>query len=105
MLASWYYQLNLQPDFQIAVTHSIFNFEAKVNFNTTIQNDLKWRKTCTGLNFDLEYFNGSQTKFICDSLYKHPVHIGDVEFPVHMCPLQWFITPESFGILTEVLGF
>ena len=28
------------------------------------------------------------------------IHTGDVEFPVHMCPLQWFITPESFGILT-----
>ena len=33
----------------------------------------KWRKTCTGLRFDLEHFNGPQTKFICDSLNKHPV--------------------------------
>ena len=49
------------------------NFEAKISFNTTRQNDLKWRKTCTGLKFDLEHFNGPQTKFICDSLYKHPV--------------------------------
>lgn len=49
------------------------NFEAEVNFNTTMQNDLKWRETCTGLKFDLELFNDSQTKFICDSLYKHPV--------------------------------
>ena len=39
---------------------------------------MKWRKTCTGLTFDLEHFNGPQTKFICDSLYKHPVHkVGD----------------------------
>ena len=43
------------------------NFEAKINFNTTRQNDLKWRKTWTGLKFDLEYFNGPQTKFIGDS--------------------------------------
>ena len=50
-----------------------FNFEAKINFNTTRQNDLKWTKTCTGLKFDLEQLNGPQTKFICDSLYKHPV--------------------------------
>ena len=49
------------------------NFEAKINFNTTRQNDLKWTKTCTGLKFDLEQLNGPQTKFICDSLYKHPV--------------------------------
>ena len=51
------------------------NFKAKINFNTTRQNDLKWRKTCTGLKFDLEHFNGPQTKFIGDSLYKHPVVI------------------------------
>ena len=51
------------------------NFEAKINFNTSRQNELKWRKTCTGLKFDLEYFNGPQTKFIGDSLYKHPVDI------------------------------
>ena len=49
------------------------NFEVKININTTRQNDLKWRKTCTGLKFDLEHINGPQTKFICDSLYKHPV--------------------------------
>ena len=61
---------NLQPDFQIALTHSIC--EAKINFNTTKQNELKWRKTCTGSKFDLEHFNGPQTKFIGDSLYKHP---------------------------------
>ena len=53
------------------------NFKAKINFNTTRQNDLKWRKTCTGLKFDLEHFNGPQTKFIGNSLYKHPVHIFD----------------------------
>ena len=50
------------------------NFEAKINCNTTKQNDLKWRKTCTGSKFDLVHFNGPQTKFIVDSLYKHPVH-------------------------------
>ena len=64
---------NLQPDFQIAVTHSILKLKSFLN--TTIQNDLKWRKTCTGLKFDLEHFYGPQTKFIRDSLYKHPVHI------------------------------
>ena len=50
------------------------NFEAKINFNTTRQNELKWRKRCTGLKFDLEYFDGPQTKFIGDSLQKHPVY-------------------------------
>ena len=49
------------------------NFKAKINFKTTRQNDLKWRKTCTGLKFDLEHFNGPHIKFLRDSLYKHPV--------------------------------
>ena len=53
--------------------HNSLNFEAKINLNTTTQNDLKWRKTCIGLKFDLDHFYGPQTKFICDSLYKHPV--------------------------------
>ena len=52
-----------------------FQIEAKINCNTTKQNDLKWRKTCTGLKFDLMHFNGPQTKFIRDSLYKHPVGV------------------------------
>ena len=45
------------------------NFEAKINFNTTKQNDLKWRKTCTGLKFDLEYFNGPQTGCYIYNIY------------------------------------
>ena len=53
--------------------YNSLNFEAKINLNTTRQNDLKWRKTCIGLKFDLEHFYGPQTKFIRDSLYKHPV--------------------------------
>ena len=51
------------------------NFEVKISCNTNKPNDLKKRKTCTGLKFDLEHFNGPQTKFICDSLYKHPVFV------------------------------
>ena len=54
---------------------NLLNFEAKINCNTTRQNDLKWRKRCTGLKFDLVHFDGPQTKFIFDSLYKHPVLI------------------------------
>ena len=57
------------------------NFKDKINCNTTKQNDLKWGKTYTGLKFDLVHFNGPQIKFICDSLYKHPVkgHIWMVD--------------------------
>ena len=55
------------------LVHNSLNFEAKINLNTTTQNDLKWRKTCIGLKFDLDHFYGPQTKFIRDSLYKHPV--------------------------------
>ena len=45
--------------------YNSLNFEAKINFNTTRQNDLKWRKTCIGLK---EHFYGPQTQFIRDSL-------------------------------------
>ena len=34
---------------------------------------MKWRKTCTGLKFDLDHFYGPQIKFLFDSLYEHPV--------------------------------
>ena len=56
---------------QFSNCSNLLNFEAKINFNNTRQNDLKWRKTCTGLKFDLEHFNGPQTKFIGE----HPVLI------------------------------
>ena len=69
------------------------NFEAKINFNITKQNDLKWRKTCTGLKFDLEHFNGPQTKFIVDSLYKHPVVITLLQFCKHF---------EHFGVFKHL---
>ena len=58
-----------------SILSNSLNFKAKINCNTTKQNDLKWGKTYTGLKFDLVHFNGPQTKFICDSLYKHPVDI------------------------------
>ena len=74
-------------------SHSL-NFEAKINCNTTKQNDLKWRKTCTGLKFDLVHFNGPQTKFIRDSLYKHPVFI-------HRYHLE---LPNEANILTHATG-
>ena len=63
---------------------NLINFEAKINCNTTRQNDLKCRKTCTGLKFDLGHLNGPQTKFIVDSLYKHPVHSCII---FHLCAL------------------
>ena len=72
----------------------LIRFEAKINFNTTRQYDLKWRKTCKGLKFDLEHFNGPQTKFIGDSLYKHPVF--DLIFSTHnhkhiIIVLSWYL--------------
>ena len=66
------------------------NFEAKFNFNTSRQNELKWRKTCTGLKFDLEHFNGPKSKFIRDSLYKHPVVVRAFE----MFKLKRYTAPQ-----------
>jgi hypothetical protein len=37
------------------------NFEAKLNCNTIKPNVPKWRKTCTGLKFDLLDFYGPQS--------------------------------------------
>ena len=37
------------------------NFEAKINCNTIKPNVPKWRKTCTGLKFDLLDFYGPQS--------------------------------------------
>ena len=37
------------------------NFEAKINCNTIKPNVPKWRKTCTGLKFDLLNFYGPQS--------------------------------------------
>ena len=56
----------------------LIRFRKYLYFNTSRQNELKWRKTCTGLKFDLEHFNGPKSKFIRDSLYKHPVHQTNV---------------------------
>ena len=74
MLASWSFAARF-----LNCSNSL-NLEAKINFNTTKQNELKWRKTCTGLKFDLEHFNGPHTKFVRDSLYKHPVDFTCVKF-------------------------
>ena len=68
LLASWKFAA------QFSNFCNSINFEARINSNTTRQNDLKWRNACTGLKFDLEHFNGPQTKFIGDSSQKHPVH-------------------------------
>ena len=61
--------LGSDPD--LAVTHSVFNLKS-ISI-PPYKMTWMWRKTCTGIKFDLQHFNGSQTKFICDSLYKHPV--------------------------------
>ena len=37
------------------------NFEAKIKCNTIKPNVPKWRKTCTGLKFDLLNFYGPQS--------------------------------------------
>ena len=77
------------------------NFEVKINFNTTRQNDLKWRKTCTGLKFDLKHLNGPQTKFIGDSLYKHPVVLVQWKIPALVNGSEWWC---SCSCLLFVLG-
>ena len=40
------------------------NFEAKINCNTIKPNVPKWRKTCTGLKFDLLHFYGPQSHIL-----------------------------------------
>ena len=46
------------------------NFEANINCNTIKTNVPKWRKTCTGLKFDLFNFYGPQSHILSgDTLY------------------------------------
>ena len=81
---------------QTSLTHSILKLN---NCNTTRQNDLKWRKTCTGLKLDLEHFNGPQTKFIGNSLYKHPVPAAEAEAVTEA------VAEEFFGFGFFEFGF
>ena len=49
------------------------NFEAKIKCNTIKPNVPKWRKTCTGLKFDLLDFHGLRAIYI---LFEIPVFFG-----------------------------
>ena len=51
---------------------NLINFEAKINCNTTRQNDLKCRKTCTGLKFDLLQFDCPQSHIIFVDHFEGP---------------------------------
>ena len=58
------------------------NFKAKINCNTIKPNVPKWRKTCTGLKFDLLDFYGPQSNihtfwdptFFWLTLYVYPLY-------------------------------
>ena len=60
------------------------NFEAKINCNTTEPNVPKWRKTCTGLQFDIVHFNGPQSHILfvgnlwgpCTNVFYRAVNIN-----------------------------
>ena len=63
------------------------NFEAKINCNTIKPNVPKWRKTCTGLKFDLIHFYGPQSHILsggnlwgpCSSFYSmHGIRAPDI---------------------------
>ena len=48
------------------------NFEAKINCNIFKPNVPKWRKTCTGLNFDLLHFYGPQSHILLGDTFEGP---------------------------------
>ena len=48
------------------------NFEAKINCNTIKSNVPKWRKTCTGLKFDLLHFYGPQSHLLSGGTFEGP---------------------------------
>ena len=60
------------------------NFEAKINCNTTEPNVPKWRKTCTGLQFDIVHFNGPQS---------HILFVGNLWGPCSMFAFHWIESP------------
>ena len=50
-------------DARFSNCYNSLNFQDNINCNSTRQNVLKWRKTCTALILDLVYFNSPHTKF------------------------------------------
>ena len=48
------------------------NFEAKINCNTIKPNVPKWRKTCTGLTYDLLHFYGPQSHILSGDTFEGP---------------------------------
>ena len=48
------------------------NFEAKINCNTIKPNVPKWRKTCTGLKYDLLHFYGPQSHILSGDTFEGP---------------------------------
>ena len=63
------------------------NFEAKINCNTIKPNVPKWRKTCTGLKFDLLNFYGPQS------------NIHTFEIPVFFGPPCMKTVPQSRAVI------
>ena len=60
------------------------NFEAKINCNTFKPNVPKWRKTCTGLQFDVVHFNGPQS---------HLLSGGNLWGPCMIMQTRWTFWP------------
>ena len=48
------------------------NFEAEINCNTFKPNVPKWRKTCTGLKYDLLHFYGPQSHILSGDTFEGP---------------------------------
>ena len=51
---------------------NLLNFGAKINCNTIKPNVSKWRKTCTGLKFDLLHFYGPQSHILSGDTFEGP---------------------------------
>ena len=54
------------------------NFEAKIKCNTIKPNVPKWRKTCTGLKYDLLHFYGPQSHILSGDTFEGPCTMGTI---------------------------
>ena len=72
------------------------NFEAKINCNTIKPNVPKWRKTCTGLKFDLLHFYVSQSHLLSGgNLWGPCIYLSLCIHPINCCQVPNDLFPEG----------
>ena len=75
-------------------------FEAKINFNTFKPNVPKWRKTCTGLKFDLLHFCGPQSHLLSGDTFEGPCNLRSSDISERIILNLHHTTQQTFKVDT-----